>query len=140
MTHHIPQYQENSLAQLLVGSAFAGGATALAAGIFTTISPLGGAIFGVSEWVTGHLINWICNKMDCCPDSMVAKVGKMCLQIIGGIVAAALLTTLAGFPMTFTTGVILSVATTATLMISACAFCCLCAPLAAITGLGSNTA
>ena len=107
------QMHDYSPANLLFGAAFTAGSTALAAGAFTAISPLGGAVFGVSSFLSGRLINWICDKVNCFPDSIVARVAQFALSTIGGIGAAVLVTTLVGFPMTMTSGVILAVASIA---------------------------
>ena len=112
------------------GAAFVGGIGAVSAGLFTTISPLGGAVFGASYALGGHLISWICDKVGCCPDSMVTAVAKQALVTIGGIAAGALVTTLVGFPMTVTSAVTLSIAITVTLLAMQC--CCFATGAAAI--------
>jgi hypothetical protein len=112
MTHpgnHLFQ-QEFSPAQLAFGAALMSSAGAVAAGLFTTISPLGGAIFGVSYLLSNRLIHWICDKVNCCPDSIIFKVAQFALSTIGGIAASVLMTSAIGFPMTMMTGVILTVA------------------------------
>ncbi len=102
--------QQFSPAQLAFGAALMGSAGAVAAGLFTMISPLGGAIFGVSYLLSNRLIHWICDKINCCPDSLIFKVAQFALSTIGGIAASVLITTAVGFPMTMMTGIILTVA------------------------------
>jgi hypothetical protein len=102
--------QQFSPAQLAFGAVLVGSACAVAAGLFTTISPLGGAIFGVSYLLSDRLIHWICDKVSCCPDSLIFKVANFALSMIAGIAAGALITTAVGFPMTVTSGAILVVA------------------------------
>jgi hypothetical protein len=105
------QFQSQiSPAQLAFGAALLGGAGAVAAGLFTTVSPLGGAIFGVSYLLSNRLIHWICDQINCCPESLIFKVGQFALATIGGIATSVLITTAVGFPMTMVTGIILTVA------------------------------
>ena len=140
----VSQHFDNSPASLLFGTAFAAGSTALVAGAFTAISPLGGAIFGASSFLAGRLINFICDKVECCPDSMVAKCSKVALSFLGGIGAAILITTFVGFPMTFTAGLVLTVGTMAATIGAGIAFAgCICSSALA-TGIalgagGTNT-
>lgn len=100
-----------SPARLTFGIALMSAASAVAAGLFTTISPLGGAIFGASFGAScflGHrLIHWICDKIGCCPDSIIFRVGKQGLSVIGGIAAGMLMTNAIGFSITMTGGVAL---------------------------------
>ena len=101
--------REFSPARLAFGATVMGAAGAVAAGLFTTISPLGGAIFGVSYFLGHRLIHWICDKMSCYHGSMIFKVARFCLSVIGGIAASVLLTTAIGFPMTMINGAFLTV-------------------------------
>jgi hypothetical protein len=110
-------YQHNlSCSQLLFSASLMGGASALAAGLFTTISPLGGAIFGVSSLLSHRLVHSICNKVSCSSDSIIFKVAQFALSLIGGIVGGVLVTTTFGFPVTIATGIALTMASTATLI------------------------
>jgi hypothetical protein len=127
-----PFRQELSPVQLAFGTALSGGAGAIAAGIFTTVSPLGGAVFGVSSFLSHWLIHWICDKINCCPESVVFKVAQFTLRVIGGIGAGVLTTTVVGFPMTMTTGVILTVALTGVIIATLLTLgSCLCSSAAA---------
>jgi hypothetical protein len=117
-----------------------GSTCAIAAGIFTAVSPLGGAVFGVSFFLSNRLVHWICDKVGCCPDHIIFKVGRFALSLIGGISAAVLVTTVVGFPMTAAACLILTaapaVATVASLLVFGG---CLCSS-AVVTGvaLGGN--
>lgn len=81
------------------------GASAATAGLFTAISPLGGAIFAVSESVTRRAVSWICDKVNCCPDSLIAKVARFVLPTIAGIGAGYAVLSVGGFPVTITSAV-----------------------------------
>jgi hypothetical protein len=102
--------QEFTPARLTFGAATMGGATALAAALFTTISPLGGAIFGVTSFLGSRLIHWISDKINCLPESPIFRIAQYALAAIGGIATAALVTTALGFPVTVATATILTVA------------------------------
>jgi len=99
-----------SPARLAVGAVFEGATTALAAGLFTTISPLGGAIFGVSQWLSFHLIQWISDKINCCADSLIGKIAQLALSWISSTVIGVLVTTAIGIPITLATGAVLTIA------------------------------
>lgn len=82
-----------------MGSLMFAGAGALAAGLFTAVSPLGGAIFAAAGFVAGQTVfsatdslgravDWICEKVNCDPESMVAKVAKNAAPVITGVLAA----------------------------------------------------
>jgi hypothetical protein len=112
-----PRYRhELSTSQLLFAATLMGGTSALIAGLFTTISPLGGAIFGVSSLLSHRLVHWICNKVRCSSNSIVFKVAQLALSLIGGIVGGVVVTTTFGFPMTITTGTTLAIASIITLV------------------------
>jgi hypothetical protein len=100
--------QQNTPAQLLFGAALSAGTGAVAAALFTTIGPVGGAIFGVSSFLSGRLVHFIFDKVDCFPESNVAKIAKFVLSSLGGIAAGALIATAVGVPLTFTAGLILT--------------------------------
>lgn len=91
------------------GSLMFAGVGALAAGLFAGVSPLGGAIFGVAGFLAGYTakqfnifgraVDWICEKVNCDPESMVAKVVKVAAPIITGILAGLALTLATGFSL-----------------------------------------
>lgn len=138
-TTHQPQ-QGFTPARMTFGTVLAGGTCAAAAGLFTTMSPLGGAIFGASGFLCSRLIHWIYDKVNCCPDNIIFKVAQSVLPIIGGIAAGAFITSAIGFPMTIMTGVLLSAASIAVTFAALIALGgCLCSSAAA-TGiiLGRN--
>lgn len=84
------------------------GAGALAA-CFTTISPLGGAIFGLGQSVVKYGVSWIC-----APNTMVGKVAKYALSLIAG--------TLAGFAVLLAVGVPLTLGAAVGLALGSSAF------------------
>lgn len=94
---------------LLVGSAIMGVACAVAAAAFTSVGALGGAVFGVTTFLSNQAINWICDKMQICEDNLLCKIAKCVLGTIGGIGVSVLITAALGFPITFGTGVMLTV-------------------------------
>jgi hypothetical protein len=105
---YLPQaLRQPTLAQVALETALVGGASAITAGIFTTISLLGGAIFGASFALSNRLIYWISEKINCCPSGTLFEVARFALSMISSISAAALITTIAGFPLTLTTGILL---------------------------------
>jgi hypothetical protein len=120
--------REFSPARLAFGATVMGVAGAIAAGLFTTISPLGGAIFGVSYFLGHRLIHWICDKIGCHRGSMIFNVARFALSAIGGIAAGVLLTTFIGFPMTMANGAFLTVTsvavTVAALLVLGSCLCC----------------
>jgi hypothetical protein len=99
--------QQNSPVRLAFGAALLGGAGAVAAGLFTTVTPLGGAVFGVSYLLSSRLVYWICEQVNCWPESIVFRIAELALSVIGGIGAAVLITTNVGFPITLATGIAL---------------------------------
>lgn len=114
LQNQLNNYNNYSLTNLAFGTALLSGAGAVAAAIFTPIAPVGGAIFGGSYFLSSRLISFICDKANCCPDNPVAKVATFVLSLIGGIAAAAAITTAIGFPMTFAAGAVLTIATIGT--------------------------
>lgn len=103
---------------------------ALAGHIFSVISPLGGAIFGatsaLASSVSGKLLEAALPKSD----AVVVKIIKTVLPFIAGIAAAALVTSLCGFPITFVasltlTGAIFLTQTIIFGVIACSGICCL---------------
>ncbi len=116
-----------SSAELVFTAAFVTSASAATAGLFTSIGPLGGAIFGFSSWLSSRIIYWICDKVNCCPDHLIFRTAQLAFSTIASIAAAALITTTFGFPMTVTAGFVLtaaslSVTLAASLVLGGC-FC-----------------
>jgi ABC-type branched-subunit amino acid transport system permease subunit len=114
MAQPIQAVSECSLTNILFGTALHAGAGAAAAAIFTTISPIGGAVFGSSYFLASRLVDWTCDQVNCCPDNIVSKIAKFVLAALGGVAAAAAITTLVGFPMTMMSGAMLTIATIGT--------------------------
>lgn len=137
--------QEFTPARLTFGAATMGGATALAAALLTTVSPLGGAIFGVSAFLGNRLIHWISDKVNCCPESPIYRIAQFALSTIGGIAAAALVTTALGFPITAATAAVLTVASIGVLIstilaLGGCVFSSAIVTGVALQGSDSTTA
>ena len=109
-TSHALFQHEFSPAQLTFGAALRGGSNAIAAALFTSMSPLGGAIFGVSSFLSERLIHWICAKTTCSPEDTIFKIAQFALSVIGGIASGVAITTAIGFPMTILGGVVLNLA------------------------------
>ncbi len=143
MTHPIdsPQHDPGlSFSTIICGTAMLGCAGAVAAAVFTPIAPVGGAIFGASYFLSNRLISWICHSIDCCPESLMAKVATFALSTIGGIAAAMAITAAFGIHMTFTVGVVLTIATigTALAAILTLGGCLCCSAIATGVALGNN--
>lgn len=105
-----PTISFNIPSNLVVQGAIMGASGAAAGALFTLIDPLGGAIFGVSSFLSNRLIHWTIEKVGCCPANPVFKTAQLVLSLIVGIGAGILITTAAGFPMTFAAGVGLTIA------------------------------
>ena len=73
MTALSQQPQPYSPEHLFLGSALSAGSSALTAGIFTAINPLGGAIFGITSFLGGRLISWIYDKTGIHPQNNIVS-------------------------------------------------------------------
>lgn len=108
--------EEASPLALSLGSLMSAGVGVLAAGL-TLVSPLGGAILGAASFVTGYAANqsgvfnravdWICEKFNCDPESIVAKVVKVAAPIITGLLAGLALALATGFSIGSAAGLLL---------------------------------
>ncbi len=99
---------------------------ALAAGLFTSISPIGGAIFGIGSLGGNYLVHWLCEKTNVPQESTLSKVISCVLKVLGGVFIGAFAATLLGFPISFTAGIILTAAMIGTALITIPIFtCCL---------------
>jgi hypothetical protein len=106
--------QTHTTISFICENIMSGSIGAASAWAFTTINPIAGAIFGVtSTWGT-HIVEFLNETMKCTADSTVGKVAGFTIQALGGIGLGVLATTLAGYPLTFTAGVILTAATIVT--------------------------
>ena len=93
----------------MVFKALAATATGAAAGAFIpAVGPVGGAVFGLSGMVTGQLMGWVSDKIDCCPNNLAVRVAKFALTTLASVAAAAAITTMVGFPITITAGLALT--------------------------------
>ncbi len=106
---HFPQ-NPYSPSQLIFGVIVMGGASAAAAALFTAIPPVGGAIFGVTSYLSSRVIDLTLEQFNCCPDNPLFKIGKCCLSLLAGIAAGAFVATAAGFPITVASGAVLTIA------------------------------
>lgn len=124
-----------SPAQMVFVTTWVVTANAIAAAIFTAIPAVGGAVFGITYIFSARLIHWTCDKTGYCLDNIIFRVAQFALSTIGGIAAAALITTIVGFPMTMTAGIILLV-TSVGVSLSTCLTLggCLCSS-AFVTGM-----
>ncbi|HEX2582923.1 MAG TPA: hypothetical protein VHL30_02275 [Chlamydiales bacterium] len=101
------------------GLSYAAGAGALTSVIIgSSLGAAGGAVFGATGWLVNRSVNWICDKalkgMNL-SENTAAKTMAFVLKFFmttGACVGAAML---AGFPITFTAGAILSLATSVVL-------------------------
>ena len=99
---------------------------ALAAGLFTAISPIGGAIFGIGSLGGNYLVHWLCEKTNVPQESTLSKVIACVMKVLGGIFIGGLVASILGFPISFTAGLVLTAAMIATALITIPLFtCCL---------------
>lgn len=114
------------LGTAMCGAVMSAGTGAIAGALFTPVGAVGGAIFGASYSLSSTLITVICEQLNCCPDSPIAKVATFALSLIGGIAAGVGIATALGFQMTVATGVILVLASAATSIALGCLGVCCC--------------
>lgn len=80
------------------------GLGALAAGLLTAVSPMGGALYGLTAAITGttttFAIDWISEKMGGSPNNTILKATLTALPLITGIGAGFASLILAGFTLT----------------------------------------
>ena len=84
----------------VIGVGFGAGLSALAAGLFTAVSPLGGAIFGIGSLVGHKSVAWLCDKVGCEKESLVGKTLNKALPIIASIGAGCAALSAAGYAWT----------------------------------------
>ena len=98
-------------ASTLLSAGFSAATHALTAAIFTSISPLSGAIVGVSGVISGRLFSLASNS---CSENTAAKAVTAFAGYIAGIAASTYLASALGFPpITFTAALCLSLGTMA---------------------------
>ncbi len=85
---------------MVLSAAAAVGLSALAAGLFTTISPLGGAVFGIGSLVGHGSVTWLCDKVGCLKDTLVGKTVNSVLPIIASLGLGCAALSAAGFAWT----------------------------------------
>jgi hypothetical protein len=125
--HKVSNFLTGSNSLLVAGGAIlsSAGLGALAAGLFTTLSPLAGALYAVTSATVGtmtdYTVDLICTKWGGAPNHSVKKTARAALPIITGIGAGCTALILAGCTLTPGTvvgltlgsmGLLLTVATT----------------------------
>ena len=113
----------NVASQYVVNAGVSGVLGYGAAALFTTINPIHGAVFcGISSLVS-RVVTPFFDKIFNKPESNSESrfVGSV-LKIVVGVGAAAAITTLAGFPITWMSGLIMTAAVTATTVLTLLAF------------------
>jgi len=135
-----PSQRKLTPAELAFSGAFVTSASAATAGLFTTIGPFGGAIFGFSSWLSSRLVYWICDKVNCYPDHFIVRISQLAFSTIAGIAIGTVVTTTIGFPMTVTAGFVLTAASFGiTLAASLALGICLCScAIASGVALGTD--
>lgn len=81
---------------------------------FTSVGVLGGAIFGATNFLSTRAIDWICDQIPIAKDHLLYKacqVALYALSTFASIGAGVLIATTLGFPMTFSTGMLLTIGT-----------------------------
>ncbi len=92
-----------------IGETIMSGCTgAFSAWALTTINPIAGAVFGITSTWGSHIVSKLNDSMKCTTDSAVGKIAAFALQFLGGIGIGVLATSLLGFPLTFTAGLVLT--------------------------------
>lgn len=90
-----------SLPQLLVGTTVFAGAGAAAAILSELTLPWGGALFGVSSFLSSCTIDLITYASDCYPRDLILRITRSVFSVLLGIAIGAGITTAAGFPLAF---------------------------------------
>ena len=79
----------NAPESLAFGTLVSSGLGAASAALFTSFSPLGGAVYGASYFLSGRVIDTICEKLSANAQHPAAKVARFAISTIGGIAAGA---------------------------------------------------
>jgi hypothetical protein len=129
-----------SFSSMLCQTALLGCAGAAAATIFTSVGAIGGAFFAASGFLSHRLITWVCESLNCCPNSLLARVATFAAAAIGGVVAAIGVTAALGIKITLATAVVLTIGTLATAGAAILIFAgCFCSAAAAVgVALGND--
>ena len=102
-------------ANTLLSAGYSAATHAATAAIFTTISPLSGAVVGVSSMLSDHLFSLASNS---CSDNTALKAAISFAGYIAGIAASIYLASALGFPpITFTAALLLNLGTMATVLL-----------------------
>jgi len=118
---------DNSLSKIVadgvVNTSLTAATGALGAYLFTSIHPIGGAIFGVTYGITSSITAAVLNKLF--GNSTSEKVLKFALDILGSIALAVAITSLVGYTITFGSAIYLIIAMAPAAIITAVGFSCL---------------
>lgn len=128
-THHLSVDTPWTSSKIAIATGISAGISATTAALFTSISPLGGALFGAGAFLGGHLIHTICEKFQCFPDNTLGRIAYRALPVFGGIMTGVALTSLFGFSITFASGLFLTATALATIVtvgivFAGCMGCC----------------
>jgi hypothetical protein len=133
------QKQNNELLMpnLICGAAILGCAGAVTSLFFSSVNPIAGAAFGASYSLSSQLVQWVCTSVNCCPDSLVARVATFVMSSLVGIGVAMAVAAGFGASMTFGTAAIFTIVSVATAISAflACGGCLCCSALA--TGIAT---
>jgi hypothetical protein len=83
---------------------------ALGARVFTAVHPLAGAIVVGTYYASYELIDRICKEADICQDGIIAKTARSGLSTIAALISGVIAARVVGFPITFSTAVLLRMA------------------------------
>lgn len=125
----------------IVTSALTG---ALAAHLFSIITPIGGAVFGVTSTLSHLLVDEAMNAMGCRnPQNVAFKIAKLVIPSLLAAAVSGLVATVCGFPITFVASLLLigAIHLTTSLVIAAVASCCIgsCCLLGASVGMPTRS-
>jgi hypothetical protein len=94
--------------QLFCGGLIHTGTGALAAGLLGSIHPVGGAIFGLTNFAAMHAVIWITDKWNVNPENHLARIAKAVLPIIAGIGVGFAVLNAVGFSITLLSSIVLT--------------------------------
>lgn len=81
---------------------------AFSAWALTTINPVAGALFCVTSTWGQRIVASLTTSMQCTSQSAIGLITKFAIEVLAGIGTGVLVTTLMGYPLTFTAGLILT--------------------------------
>lgn len=107
----------------VVNTSLAAATGALGAYLFTSIHPIGGAIFGVTYGITSSITAAVLNKLF--GNSTSEKVLKFALHVFASISLAVAITSLVGYTITFGSAIYLIIAMIPAAIITYIGFSCI---------------